>query len=135
RTERILEHDLAVAPVDTPGLAVHAVDVVVPVEPGEEVALLAGSLLLRDGQDLVQLSLVLLGEAEVDSSGGGREETADAAPEGGLPAPALAHQPQRLSPSDLERHTVHRPDLAHDSLEGAFLDRKVLLHSPQGHDR
>src|SRR5256886_10083818 len=51
-----------------------------------------------------------------DAPGVGLDQSEDRTPHGGLAAARFAHEPQRLSGCDRERHVVHR---AHDGTRGA----------------
>ena len=72
-----------------------------------------------------------------DAPGVGLDQSEDRPPHGGLAAARFAHEPQRLSGCDRERHVVHR---AHDGTRRAepeqpALARKVLDESPHVHER
>jgi len=65
----------------------------------------------------------------VHRAGGRRVLPQDQAPEGGLAAARLAHQPQRLPLSYEEADAVHRPNVAHRAAKEPPLDREPLLES------
>src|SRR4029077_18517786 len=72
---------------------------------------------LRDLCDVLAL--------ELDRPFGGLDQPQDRPAQGGLAAPRLAHQPQRLALIDIQVDAVDSLDVADGSLEQAATDRKV----------
>jgi hypothetical protein len=67
-----------------------------------------------------------VGAVERDGARGGLDEPEDRAAGGGLAAPRLTDERERLAGRDVERYAVHGADLARDAAEHPVLDREVL---------
>jgi hypothetical protein len=131
RTERVLEYDLAIATVGLPSLSFELIDAVIVFYP-LELAYLLPCALGRGGRfDGVQAGCVFVREPEVDPAPGHLCETADTTAKRCLAASGLTYETDRLTGADVKGHAVDGPDVTHHPLQGALLNREVLLDSPE----
>jgi hypothetical protein len=117
RGKRLLEHDLAVASVTTPGVTLHAVDAMERVELLEFAPLVRGPVLLGHRQQRVEPAEGLATEAEEDASVRRICETGDTASQGGLATTAFSHKAERFPGPDIEADPIDCLDVADDVCE------------------
>ncbi len=134
RSERFLEHHLAVAPIVVPRRTRHVIDSMRRCQLLEPGLLLGRARGGRDGEHRVEGLPPVGGEPEVHPAARRVGQPAHAPTQRGLATAALADETERLAPTEVEADPVDGADMADDTLQRTLPDRKVLLQTPHRQD-